>query len=363
MIDTIVLHIYRNYKITDFEKFKPNAKDLFTPPYRNFYGNWVVYSKQNPKKNELIYKPKLTLCKDRKYNYPILRTELSLPKLFFGNNLFELTNDNLNAITENLKTRLSIMGVEIKNKVIKNTKIKRIDFSKNLILDENTSIYSLFNEIAKSSMNNSILRGTTIIYPNDGSTIKFVCKSYEVVFYDKTKELQTIGINIKKNVFRMEVRLKNEKTIKAKLKKAGITYSSTKFKDLFNEDVSEKILNYYWGIIQNNMPKTYSVKNDEELFCHIEGIEGEKNNVRKRLMFLAMNKLEKEIGKAGFKKFLLGEFDNDKRRTDDLYREYKKCKVNADINIDNNIEEITKKLKEFILLTRNVSNTMQMNIL
>lgn len=104
MIDTIVLRLRNDmFRISDPCKFEPSAQ------WANHTGqpSRGMLSKQNPTKKELlagIYKPRLTL-------YPhialdgnretILKIELSLPKLLFGNNFDELMLKDFQAITKN----------------------------------------------------------------------------------------------------------------------------------------------------------------------------------------------------------------------------------------------------------------------
>ena len=93
MIDTIAITLTSDsFQITQPDKFTPSARWIEN------YGCAVygIRSKQNPTKKELkqgIYKPRLTLSHRFTKNHTpeiILRIELSLPKLLFGNNFDEL---------------------------------------------------------------------------------------------------------------------------------------------------------------------------------------------------------------------------------------------------------------------------------
>ena len=100
MIDTIVLTLSKtDFTITDPSRFVPNAQ--WALEAMSF--NHRLQSKQNPTKKELrqgLYKPILTLY-NRNASGPFLRIELSLPKLFFGNNFSELQVKNLHHLTGN----------------------------------------------------------------------------------------------------------------------------------------------------------------------------------------------------------------------------------------------------------------------
>jgi hypothetical protein len=94
MLDTVVLILSKNsYQITEPEKFTPSAHWVLSDKVNSLSG---IQSKQNSLKRELgkgIYKPRLTLA--NRINAAgrweqSLKIEVSLPKLFFGNNFDEL---------------------------------------------------------------------------------------------------------------------------------------------------------------------------------------------------------------------------------------------------------------------------------
>jgi len=94
MIDTIILTLVEgSFEITNPDAFTPSAQWAMDGEYK-LRG---ILSKQNPTKQELasgIYKPRLTLFQ-RAITLSgiktLLKIELSLPKIYFGNNFEELT--------------------------------------------------------------------------------------------------------------------------------------------------------------------------------------------------------------------------------------------------------------------------------
>lgn len=114
MIDTIVLTLGSSmYRITEPDKFSPSARWIENP----LMITSDIRSKQNVTKNELrrgAYKPHLTLSNCKSYNGLrdiILKIELSLPKLLFGNNFQELQYKDFSLITKKLVEKLERMGV------------------------------------------------------------------------------------------------------------------------------------------------------------------------------------------------------------------------------------------------------------
>ncbi len=95
MIDTLVLILHQHmFQVIDPELFRPSARWALDKDYSR--QNHLILSKQNPTKNELangIYKPRLTLSyrpNAHKQQEIMLKIDVSLPKLLFGNNFDEL---------------------------------------------------------------------------------------------------------------------------------------------------------------------------------------------------------------------------------------------------------------------------------
>jgi hypothetical protein len=112
MIDTIVLLLTQDlFEIIDPDLFTPSAQWI----KNNNYLLRGISSKQNPTKKELaqgIYKPRLTLFSFDKLRMSghkststpktLLKIELSLPKLLFGNNFQELTHKQFHDLVQKL---------------------------------------------------------------------------------------------------------------------------------------------------------------------------------------------------------------------------------------------------------------------
>ena len=138
MIDTIVLTLSQDtFQINDSDRFTPSyfAKATKDGSARiNFSAVHGMRSKQGPTKKELldgIYKPRLTLTHrtslrlSRPWAWQarpgaanirngvelILKIELSLPKLFYGNNFQELKGKDLLHLLQKLSSILNQMGV------------------------------------------------------------------------------------------------------------------------------------------------------------------------------------------------------------------------------------------------------------
>lgn len=277
MIDTIVLTLNRAaFSIIKPEKFVPAAH--WACEYLSFTKN--LQSKQNPIKKELlngIYKPRLTL-----YNRtvqtsglgPYLRIELSLPKLFFGNNFSELRLKDFQSLAKKLVVILSEMGIQTTIDALASASVSVIHYSKNIALTDGSTPYHYIQKIKEANIKLSLDTNQTD-YRNEGYVYKWHTNTYEVVFYDKIKDLEKAKISEKRalekdnvlqfsllhafkkrkkfELLRMEVRLNTRKKIKQLFKKLNIRADLT-FKKLFKPAISKKILLHYLDEIESKRP-------------------------------------------------------------------------------------------------------------
>lgn len=267
MIDTIVLTLSNNmYELTHPDKFIPSARWVVLK--QSAYG---IQSKQNPTKKELvrgIYKPRLTISNRlnalRIYE-PMLKIELSLPKLLFGNNFNELQYKDFPLIANKLVAILEDMGVRTSVDLITQAPIAAIHYSKNMPFTDGTIPYHYINKIKEANIQLSLDVNQTD-YRNEGHSYKWHCNAYEVVFYDKVKDLEqakksskrslehdsALQFNIielikktnKLEILRMEVRLNKRAKIKQLFQKLNIKIDLT-FKKLFKPALAKKVLLHY----------------------------------------------------------------------------------------------------------------------
>jgi len=289
MIDTIKLVLDKNmFWITD--------KTLFEKGITNASRGYAILV-QNPTKSELkkgIYKPRLTVT--NRFNTSgrsekTLTVELSLPKLLYGNNFDELTNGDFKTVLTKLKTVLKDMGVKVFTSTLSTAPISAIHYSKNIPLTDGLTPHYLIGKIKESNITLTLDVNQTD-YRN-GHSFKWHCNSYEVVFYDKIKDLEDyrkrgnkraiendneLQLDLfdslcKRNQFevlRMEVRLNTRRKIRQLLTKLGSERELT-FRDLFDWEISQKILTYYLDELENKRLGIFDVKakNPQELLADL----------------------------------------------------------------------------------------------
>lgn len=284
MIDTIVLTIPKDkYTVLDHDKFSPSTKGLFESPYYRLGSRSNFNCKQNPTKTELlrgIYKPRLTVTKRiRKGYFDIpLRIEFSIPKIVYGNNFDEIQENDFDRVIKLMQIKLTEMGILINDMDLINSQVSAIHFSKNIALTDFSTCSMVINELSKVNLTKRLDLDKTS-FRNEGQIIRCHCNSYEIVIYDKIKELEQAKVSEKRSieednsiqlnlfdnldikkpfeVLRIEIRLNTREKIKQVLKNVNIN-TEIIFKNLFNNDICKRIINNFWQYIEKDMD-THSI--------------------------------------------------------------------------------------------------------
>ena len=240
----------------------------------------TIQAKQNPTRKELLKgecKPRLTLQK--RINAQglfdlMLKVELSLPKLLFGNNVDELCYKDFPAIIKKLGAVLQEMGIETTAEALENAPLSSVHYAKNIPLTDGSTPYHFINKIKEANIKISLDTNQTD-YRNDGHSYKWHCNSYEVVFYDKILDLEKAKKSSKRSIdkdsamnhslfpffrkkkkfeiLRMEVRLNKRQKIKQLFKTLGIKSDLT-LKKLFKPAIAKKVLLHYLDELESKRP-------------------------------------------------------------------------------------------------------------
>ncbi len=369
MIDTIVLYANsKQFRILEPEKFK-----ILGGGQKEGNHGYVVY-KQNHTKDELrrgIYKPRLSLTKrfvGKEGIQDLLKIEMSLPKLIYGNNFEEVEDSDYQEIKSILFSKLLDMGVQILS--FDDLQVSAVHYSKNIILTDYSTPYEYLQEIRKVDCTKA-LDMTKTDYSNEGYSFRIRCNSYEVIFYDKLKDLQQAKKSEKKaiendsgiqlnlfnsidrkepfEVLRMEVRLNKREKIKGLLKELGVE-TELNFQNLFSKSISQKVLLYYLGKIRSSYPSIVSVKKSNEQLLMSVISEYPDMKLRKVLMIIGAKALFDEIGVRAFRE-LIKSFGA--RRWYSLRKELKDLVFTSGNDIFQNIEDTIKEGSKLIYLSEN----------
>src|SRR5581483_9504598 len=154
MIDTIALTLNEGmFTVLAHDKFSPSTRGLYSQPFYTLGGRGTFQCVQNPTAKDYkngIYKPRLTVTKRLKPGgfEKVLRIEFSAPKLIFGNNFDELTEEHFASILTLLKDRLNEMGVMVRQ--LETAPVSAIHYSKNVILTDGSTPYGILQELYKA---------------------------------------------------------------------------------------------------------------------------------------------------------------------------------------------------------------------
>lgn len=304
MIDTIVLTLAEgSFEVANPDAFTPSARwTLPTSLHPSLkasedtvklrragnktYSLRGILSKQNPTKKELAsgtYKPRLTLLQHpTALSGPktVLKIELSLPKLFFGNNFEELTQKQFPDLVEKLCNVLHAMGIATDVETLASACVSGIHFSKNIPLTDGSIAYHYINKIKEANATLALDVNHTD-YRNTGHSYKWHSNAYELVFYDKIHDLEQAKKSDKRSmekdnaiqlhlydalhnkkmfeILRMEARLNNRRKIQQILKKLEIKAQLT-FKGLFKTTIARKVLVHYLDEIERARPALLDFK-------------------------------------------------------------------------------------------------------
>ena len=330
MIDTIVLTLKQGmFTIMDHDKFSPSTKGLYdSSNYYRLGGRSNMTCVQNPSPSELkngIYKPRLTVTKrmNRDRNFEItLKIELSLPKLIFNNNFDELEDSDFELVVSTLKQKLRDMGVYLFENNLIIAPVSNIHYSKNIPLTDYSTPYTYLEMMSKININQRLDLNQTD-FRNEGHSLKYRANSFEVVFYDKLKDLSKAKISEKRaeekdnaiqlnlfetveikkpfEVLRMEVRLNRKQKLKQILDKIGINQEPT-FKLLFSKEIAQKILIYYLNEIEDGYPTLLLFDpKDPKVFLSEFMLHNPKAGLKKAIQMLGLRVLLDQVGIREFR--------------------------------------------------------------
>ena len=326
MIDTIVLCLNStqfSLAKSTYEKFTPNARGLFEAPFYNFGGGKAICCRLVPSSEDKKlgkYLPRLSLIKAiRRGGVAInLFVEFSAPKVLFGNNFDELKDEDFTALIMKLAGILRYMGIWTWSDALRQAKVSRIHFGKNVILTNYTTASEIISELAKVNLTTR-RQSDTRTYKNDGETLHFFNSSTGIAIYNKKKELQRSKVSEKTlieqdnycqlsllnyfnehrpfEVVRIETRYNNRRAIKAILTKVSEDPGEITFEELFKADLSQRILNYEFGrIAEANVGLGDSFASSPEDFIKDLNINNQFAKPNQKLIALAIHELIKDTG-------------------------------------------------------------------
>jgi len=322
MIDTAIISIPRNKIITlantqgYFPEWIPQSKT-------KSYAKWI---KNMPKQKEKTdpYYPRLTAYKRWSKNdsiIPIINIEFSIPKLIYKNNLDEVEEKDFNRVIETLKKRLYEMGEVIEKKELEYAVISSFHPSKNIALADGYRAYGVIKELSKINLTKK-LELTKVNFKNDGKALQMYAINHSIVFYDKIADLnqnkkkavdkdqtifqkslfEEIKINLPTlEILRLEIRLSKKQKMNAVMKHLGFEENPT-FKDIFKNDVCQKIVRWYWEeIIKGENLFIFELENNPSKLLKDILRKNPKIRLSKAINLVGLSVLCKDCGIRGLR--------------------------------------------------------------
>jgi hypothetical protein len=226
-----------------------------------------------------IYQPRLTYLErptnshGRTYELAI---ELSLPKLIYGNNFSELSdNDFIEIVNKLSNTLLDTYGVHIPPLLIEQASVRKIDYSKNIIFTDRTPVSNIVSNMRMADISR-VYDVQNTDFKNGGHVYHIHTNSLDVAMYDKVADLKQERVSPKRSrekdgyvqmyileeiekrsaltVARLEVRLNGLKKIRNELTAINATCDTT-FKEMFSSTISRRILLRHWNNVFDRIPK------------------------------------------------------------------------------------------------------------
>lgn len=270
MVDTVKLLIpIQNPLIFDGSRFAPIAIEQLVNS--SSYGKTALNPSQTYAKMGK-YMPRLTLFKRPSKFGPVyqLAVEFSAPKMRFGNNFDELTDDDFELLLTSLQEKLSeLLHYRFFKHQLANAEVGAWHPSKNVVFLDYTSCQTILNTIGKLDVSRIYdLQKTDF---RDGHVVHIHCNSLDIAFYDKMADLRKAKLSNKRafekdsliqlnllealpefrplEVFRYEVRLVGKQAIK----RAYPDLEKRTFQTLFNQKLSQAILLKHWQKITSSV--------------------------------------------------------------------------------------------------------------
>jgi len=268
MIDTIKL-------TCDIEKLPSQIR--FTENQKG-----VIKSIFNPAKEQKStgkYFPRITFIKQpvRGGLRQHVQIEFSIPKLLHGNNFSEVCDADFNDVVEALRYAIWQLDIGWRPEIpLEEFQVTRIDYSKNIIFNDGTTVTQIIKLLNTSSISKAIDISNGE-FRNGGQILHLHTGRRDIAFYDKISDLKRSKISEKRSegkdnrcqlglldslrqksklaVLRYEIRLNSVREIRRNLRLIKQDVEDVSFRRLFSKQFSQAILLHWWREIFRTIPK------------------------------------------------------------------------------------------------------------
>ena len=237
-----------------------------------------------------------------------LLIDISVPRTLFGNTLEEATVAHKDELVSKIQIYAKERGVNIPKWAILNADVRYLELGKNIILPIKHNLHNCLLKLGLGLAKRTNLIGQVCYFSNIGNDGLKVCvrnEGREICFYDKTtkeisagweynKENQRIFTKLLTNgykVLRYEVKFLKGSVVKKELNFFG---SGRTFNDIWNAELVQEILTYYWDDIEYTLP---SVRNRKAgLIKSIQAAVQNEVSCADVLFKIGFDYLEQQVG-------------------------------------------------------------------
>lgn len=256
-----------------------------------------------------------------------LLIDISVPRTLFGNTLEEATVAHKEELVSKIHIYAKECGLNIPKWAILNADVRYLELGKNIILPIKHNLHNCLLKLGLSLAKRTNLIGQVCYFSNIGNDGLKVCvrnEGREICFYDKTtkeisagweynKENQRIFTKLLANgykVLRYEVKFLKGSVVKKELNFFG---SGRTFNDIWNAELVQEILAYYWDDIEYTLP---SVRNRKAgLIKSIQAAVQNEVSCADVLFKIGFDYLEQQLGATILKQLLISCNDKIKRKS------------------------------------------------
>lgn len=254
-------------------------KEEFQLSETNTTTGWCKYIREitDEEKDRYGYFPSIEVHSYGNITNGYLTLRFSAPRLIYGSNLFEIEENDFDKVVKALIDKLRFAGISVLEKDIRNAVIWEChtcqDFNMNNTIGVAQTLQNFNKLLFSKKLDNSITeylhddieKGNLI----EGKKFGLMCKSYEVCFYDKYKQIcqdqksREFAESIKKQtgideVLRFEYRLYNSASVKKALADCGMSRNLT-FEQIFKREVVKKLNEHMWNKLFESKMQTISI--------------------------------------------------------------------------------------------------------
>lgn len=285
MIDTTGLSIsFGNYTIFDPSAFRPTFNKIDqNNPYqieqflkdKKGLQKYTLNPKSEYKQQGYVY-PNVTIYETykRTSGYQCnLKPHVSIPKMLFGHSVEEVNNSHYQQVVTTYQNRLKDMGVYVYERAIHEASMTMLHYCMNILMQTEADARRLLNALSRMALDERY-ENHSRDYSNKGKAVRFHTNTFELICYLKYYDFLETGIDridrkstlqektiskklVKTNtippLIRIEVRFNGKPSIRQHLRTIlGIDKTTWTFREVFDEKISRKVIQYYWHKLTNN---------------------------------------------------------------------------------------------------------------